>query len=276
MSALTWDRTGERIYETGVDHGVLYPYDANASAYNTGVAWNGLTQVSEKPSGAEAEKKFADNIKYLELRSAEDFAATVEAYTYPDEFAVLDGSANLAAGVIVRQQRRGLFGMAYRTKIGNDVLGEDYGYKLHLIYGATAAPSERSYETVNDSPDAITFSWEVTTTPVAVTGFRPTATVEIDSSKANPVNLAALERILYGEDAHGVIPATYKVTTDEEPVSGKTYYTKSGDVYTEFTGSTFVSGTTYYEMVTPEIPASAGTTPRLPLPDEVKTIMTAA
>ena len=276
MSKLKWDQTGERMYETGIDHGVLYPLNTMTKTYDNGVAWNGLTSVQETPSGAESNPLYADNIKYLDLRSAEEFGATVEAYMYPDEFAVLDGSASLAAGVTIGQQKRGVFGMCYRSRYGNDVEGDDYGYKLHLIYGATAAPSERQYETVNNNPDAIQFSWELTTTPVAVEGYKPTAIVTIDSTKAKPENLARLEAILYGQDASEAKDAVYKETTDDTPQTGKTYYTKSGNTYTEFAGSTFASGTTYYEMVSSAVPAKEATIARLPLPDEVKEIMTAA
>lgn len=219
MAKLTWDDTGKRLYETGVDRGVLYTLGASTNTYDSGVAWNGLTGVTESPSGAEATDLYADNIKYLSLRSAETFGATIEAYTYPDEFAECDGSAELVAGVVVGQQTRKTFGLCYRTVLGNDVNQNDHGYKLHLIYGCTASPSEKGYATINDSPEAITFSWEVTTTPVNVAGFKPTACVTIDSTKADAECLAALEDILYGTS---------------EPDG----------------------------------------TPRLPLPDEVKTVMT--
>lgn len=220
MSKIVWDKTGERFYETGVKNGVLYiPTDG---VYSKGVAWNGLTAVTESPSGAEATALYADDIKYLNLMSNEEFGATIEAYTYPDEFAECDGSASLATGVVIGQQSRKTFGLCYRTTLGNDTDGNDYGYKLHLIYGAMAAPSEKGYATINDSPEAITFSWEVTTTPVSVNGFKPTASITIDSTKANPEKLAALEKILYG--------------TDDEPA----------------------------------------TEPRLPLPDEIATLMKAA
>lgn len=200
MSKLKWDQTGERLYETGVRNGVLYPLGSNGT-YPKGVAWNGLTAVTESPSGAEATPLYADDIKYLNLMSTEEFGATIEAYTYPDEFAECDGSAALATGVQIGQQARKTFGLCYRTALGNDVVGNDYGYKLHIIYGALAAPSEKAYATINDSPEAITFSWEVTTTPVNVTGFKPTASITIDSTKANATKLAALEEILYGKDA---------------------------------------------------------------------------
>lgn len=198
MSRIVWDQSGERLYETGVDHGVLFPVENNA--YTKGVAWNGLTQVTESPSGAEATALYADNIKYLSLMSAEDFGATVEAYTYPDEFAECDGSAALSTGVMIGQQERKAFGLAYRTKVGNDQ-NDNLGYKIHLIYGAKASPSERSYSTVNDSPEAITFSWELTTTPINVNGHKPTALLTIDSTKVDKDKLKQFEDILYGTDA---------------------------------------------------------------------------
>ena len=199
MAKLIWDATGERFYETGVKNGVLYVADAQGT-YPKGVAWNGLTAVTESPSGAEPTPLYADDIKYLNLMSAEEFGATVEAYTYPDEFAQCNGEASLVDGVIIGQQPRKTFGMAYRTVLGNDVNNENYGYKLHLIYGAVAAPSEKAYATINDSPEAITFSWELTTTPVSVNGFKPTASLTIDSTKADPTKLTALEGILFGSE----------------------------------------------------------------------------
>lgn len=210
MSKLVWDQTGERFYETGVSKGVLYP-QSNDGAYPKGVAWNGLTAVTESPSGAEATPLYADNIKYLNLISAEEFGATVEAYMYPDEFSECNGEAALAEGVSVGQQARKAFGMAYQTKVGTDTNSEA-GYKLHLIYGAIAAPSEKAYATVNDSPEAITFSWELKTTPVDVPGLKPTASLVIDSTKVDPDKLAELEDILYGcnaqeEDQEHGIPA---------------------------------------------------------------------
>ena len=220
MAKLVWDKTGDRLYETGVKNGVLYI--PTAGVYSKGVAWNGLTAVTESPSGAEATALYADDIKYLSLMSTEEFGATIEAYTYPDEFAACDGSAELADGVMIGQQKRSTFGLCYKTTIGNDTDGNDHGYKLHIIYGALAAPSEKAYSTINDSPEAITFSWEITTTPVNVTGAKPTASLVIDSTKADPSKLAALEDILYGKDG--------------EP----------------------------------------GNEPRLPLPDEIKSLMTAA
>lgn len=199
MSKLVWDQTGERLYETGVRNGVLYI--PTAGVYSKGVAWNGLTAVTESPSGAEATPLYADDIKYLNLMSTEEFGATIEAYTYPDEFAECDGSAALVDGVYIGQQARKTFGLCYRTTLGNDVDGNDYGYKLHIIYGCLAAPSEKGYATINDSPEAITFSWEVTTTPVNVTGAKPTASITIDSTKADATKLAALEDILYGSES---------------------------------------------------------------------------
>lgn len=225
MAKLVWDKTGDRLYETGVKNGVLYI--PTAGVYSKGVAWNGLTAVTESPSGAEATALYADDTKYLSLMSTEEFGATIEAYTYPDEFAACDGSAELADGVMIGQQKRSTFGLCYKTTIGNDTEGNDHGYKLHIIYGALAKPSERAYATINDSPEAITFSWEITTTPVNVAGAKPTASLVIDSTKADPSKLAALEDILYGKDGTGE----------------------------QHTGAV---------------------EPRLPLPDEIKTLMTAA
>lgn len=211
MAKLVWDKTGERLYETGVSHGVLYVQDSTG-AYPTGVAWNGLTAVTESPSGAEATPLYADDIKYLELRSAEEFGATIEAYTYPTEFEACDGSAELAKGVTIGQQDRKTFGLCYRTIVGNDVKKNDLGYKLHLIYGATASPSEKGYQTVNDSPEAITFSWEVTTTPINVDGFKPTSSLTIDSTKVDKSKLDALEAKLYGaESAEATLPTPDEV-----------------------------------------------------------------
>lgn len=201
MSKLIWDKTGERLYETGVEKGVLYPF--KEGTYSGGVVWNGLTSVTESPSGGEPTALYADDIKYLELMSTEEFGATVEAYMYPDEFMACDGSAEISKGVVIGQQKRSTFGMSYVTKIGNDTDGSDHGYKIHLIYGAKAKPSEKAYESINDSPDATTLSWEISTTPVEVSakGFKPTASVTIDSTKVAADELAALETILYGTDA---------------------------------------------------------------------------
>lgn len=205
MALLKWDQAGERLYETGVDHGVLYPQ--KAGAYPKGVAWNGLISVTESPSGAEDNPLYADNMKYLNIKSNEDYGATIECYTYPDEWAACNGEADLATGVTLGQQRRNTFGLSYRTNIGNDTDGNDHGYKLHLVYGCSASPSEKSYSTINDSPEAITFSYEVTTTPIPVSGndidgnpFKPTAVITIDSTKVSKEKLEELEKILYGED----------------------------------------------------------------------------
>jgi hypothetical protein len=200
MAVLTWDQVGDRFYETGVDHGVLYIPDETGD-YNTGFAWNGLTTVTESPSGAEATPLYADNIKYLNLISAEEFGATIEAFTYPEEFAQCDGSAIVSPGLQIGQQNRKSFGLSYRTRIGNDLDGSDHGYKLHLVYGATAAPTEKAYATVNDTPEAITFSWEISTTPVSVTDMKPTSVITIDSTLVDPAALAELEALLYGEAA---------------------------------------------------------------------------
>lgn len=197
---LTWDDAGKRFYETGVKQGVLYPQDDNG-AYPKGVAWNGLTAVTESPEGAEPTPLYADDIKYLNLLSTEEFKATVEAYTYPDEFAECDGSGSLVEGVTIGQQDRKTFGLSYRTSLGNDVKGNEYGYKLHIVYGCLAAPSEKAYATVNDSPEAITFSWEVSTTPVNVTGFKPTASLVLDSVKLGAAKMKAIEDVLYGSSA---------------------------------------------------------------------------
>ena len=199
MSKLTWDDIGNRLYETGVEQVALYVQDSDGS-YKNGVAWNGVTAITESPSGAEATPLYANNGKYLELRSAEEFGASIEAYTYPDDFAACDGSAELLPGVKLGQQVRKAFGLVYKTKIGNDVEGETHGYKLHIVYGAKAAPSEKAYATINDSPEAITFSWEITTTPVAVEGFKPTAHIELESTKLGDAKMAAIEAIIYGSN----------------------------------------------------------------------------
>ena len=197
MAPLTWDQVGERLYETGVDHGVLYIPD-DAGVYNKGYAWNGLTTVTESPSGAEPSAQYADNIKYLNLISAEEFGATIEAFTYPEEFGQCDGSYAPSPGVVVGQQGRKMFGLSFRTRVGNDVDGTEHGYKLHLVYGCQAAPSEKAYATINDSPEAIAFSWEVTTTPVPVTDHKPTSLIVVDSTLVDAADLTALENLLYG------------------------------------------------------------------------------
>ena len=220
---IVWDKTSERYYETGVKNVVLY--NQTAGVYNDGCAWNGVTAITESPSGAESTALYADDIKYLNLISNEEFGATIEAYTYPAEFEKCDGTADLVSGVSIGQQKRETFGLSYRTVLGNDTDGNDYGYKLHLIYGCKASPSERAYSTISDSPEANTFSWELSTTPVSVSGFKPTSCITIDSTKCDKTKLTALEEILYGKDP------------------------------------TQTSG-------------NDGVAPRLPLPDEVKTLMT--
>jgi hypothetical protein len=197
MVAITWDNVGERVYETGVDRGVLYLPDA-AGVYNKGVAWNGLTTVTESPSGAEVTPQYADNIQYLNLVSTEWFGATIEAFTYPREFGVCDGSVEIRQGIRIGQQSRTRFGLAYRTKVGNDVAGDNFGYKLHLVYGALASPTEKAYTTVNDSPEPLGFSWDVTTMAVAVPGFKPTALLTLDTTKMVPADVTTIENILYG------------------------------------------------------------------------------
>ena len=213
MSKLKWDQIGERLYETGVDKVVLFPMESTGQ-YGAGVAWNGITAVNESPSGAEPTALYANNGKYLNLISNEDFAATIEAYTYPDEFEECDGSKEIAPGVVIGQQKRKVFGLAYRSLIGNDVDGNDHGYKLHLVYGCLAAPSENNHSTVNDSPEAGTMSWSVSTTPVEVADAKPTATVTIDSTKADKTKLKKLEDMLYGtEQAESKLPLPAEVIT---------------------------------------------------------------
>lgn len=268
--ALTWDQIGEKLYETGVDQGVVYPVNPANNTYDDGYAWNGLISVTESPSGAEPTDLYADNIKYVSMRSAEDFGGTIEAYTYPEEFALLDGTAEIATGVRIGQQKRGMFGLSYRTLVGNDTDSNDHGYKLHLVYGATCSPSEKGYETVNDSPDAITFSWEFTTTPIAVTGYKPTAVITIDSTKADPDKLAALLLILHGSDG----TATYTEFSGSTFVAGTDYYERTGTdpnyVYTKTSDVTPQQGKTYYTKS-----VSGATSPRLPLPNEIMSLMAA-
>ena len=212
MPTLTWDQDTQRLYETGVKKVVLYV--KSGTTYPAGVAWNGVTNISESPSGAEPTALYANDIKYLNLMSNEEFGASIEAYTYPDEFAECDGSAALVEGVMIGQQARKTFGLCYRTTLGNDTEGNEYGYKLHLVYGLLASPSEKSYATINDSPEAITFSWELTSTPVEVTGFKPTSIVTIDSTKVDASKLAALEAVLYGDgDTAAKLPLPDEIAT---------------------------------------------------------------
>jgi hypothetical protein len=212
---ITWDASGKRFYETGLDHGVLYPIDSALGTYPKGYAWNGLISVSEKPSGAEANAQYADNTKYLNLISLEEFSASIEAFTYPAEFGVCDGSVEPLPGLVFGQQDRKQFGLAYRTVMGNDISGNSLGYKLHLVYGCLAAPSEKAYKTINDSPEPITFSWEITTTPVAVASYKPVSILTIDSTTVDEINLAALEAILYGAtpSTEGRLPLPAEVIT---------------------------------------------------------------
>lgn len=323
MSKIAWDETGKHLYETGVDHGVVYPAADNGS-YPKGYGWNGLTGYTESPSGADETALYADNIKYLSLRSAEEFGATITAYTYPDEFAKLDGSASPIAGVKIYQQARKTFGLCVRTLIGNDIDSNDHGYLLHLVYGLTASPSERGYSTVNDSPEAIEFSWELKSVPVAISGnFKPTSVVTIDSTKCTEAQLTAIENVLYGTNgvsSYSIQAVTapsynevsepsgnpheqsyyersgeegsyvYTLTADETVDGEKTYYTKTpGD-----NPSTFDDGNPLYELnasnqyvATSDIEAVAsktyykqttttGADPRLPLPDEVVSILQSA
>ena len=315
MSKIVWDAIGEHKYETGIDHGVLYPINPSNNTYDNGVAWNGLTSVSETPSGAESNAQYADNIKYLDLLSAETFGATIACFTYPPEWEECDGSVAPLEGVNIYQQARKTFGLSYRTKIGND-LNPDAGYKLHLVYGAKATPSERAYNTVNESPEALNFSYTISTTPVDVPGYKPTALITIDSTKYTTdqarERLATLESILYGTDSTPGSPAVYEEDTAADFVANKTYYTKSGDVYTVFdqfevtADSSFQAGvdyyekngdvytltadsvmdsgktyytikakgaSTYYTLKTPAVPATEATNPRLPLPAEVISIL---
>lgn len=266
MAKLLWDQIGEKFYETGVDHGILFVNESGT--YGEGVAWNGLTTVTESPSGAEASPIYADNIKYLNLYSAEEFGCTIEAYTYPDEFGVCDGSADIATGISIGQQERKSFGFAYRTRLGNDTEGDSYGEKLHLIYGCRASTTQKGYSTVNDSPEAINFSWEVTTTPVPVTGFRPTANVIIDSRKTDETKYKQLLAILEGTDD------TYtKLSTEPEDWSTNyaNYYTKDATgKYVAVTGDSAPTwaADTYYSK-------TAGVASRLPLPEEIMDLMAA-
>ena len=275
MPKMVWDQAGERTYETGVSECALY-VSGTGSSYQTGVPWNGLTGVTESPSGAEETALYANNSKYLSLRSAEEFGGTIEAYTYPDDWAQCDGSASLATGVHIGQQNRKSFGLAYKTVVGNDTEGEAHGYKLHLIYGASVSPSERAYATINDSPEAITFSWEFTTTPVSIdstvvgANFKKTSiltidTTELSNGKDNSA-LATLEGILYGTGADSYVEAT-DVTSDNFASKKANLYTKSGNTYVSAASATYSSSETYYYK---------NASPRLPLPEEVYTIFAGA
>lgn len=276
MPKMQWDQPGDRTYETGVSECALF-VAGGAGGYQTGVPWNGLTGVTETPSGAEETKLYANNSKYLSMRSAEELGGTIEAYTYPDEWAQCDGSASLVTGVHVAQQNRTSFGLAYKSVVGNDVNGEDYGYKLHIIYGATVSPSERAYATINDSPEAITFSWEFATTPVSINkdsvggnAFKPTSLITIDtteltSGKSN-AKLATLEGIIYGTGADAYVEAT-DVTSSNFSTKKADLYTKSGTTYSSAASETYDNSETYYYK---------NASPRLPMPEEIYSIFSAA
>lgn len=270
MSKVKWDQVGERYYETGTKNGVLYLQDGNG--YGAGVAWNGLTGVSESPDGGDTTDLWADDSKYLSLRSKVDFKGTITAYTYPDEFEQCDGTASIVPGMKIGQQVRKPFGFTYRTAVGNDVDFDDHAYKLHLVYGATCSPSSKDFKSINDSPEAIEFSWEFSTVPVAIgkingVEYKPTATLELDSRKITKAKLEAIEDILYGKD--GV--DSYTAFEGDTFASGTTYYEMSGDVYTATSDVAYNSEKTYYTKST-----SAGTNPRLPFPAEIYQILSAA
>lgn len=268
MSKIKWDQTGERKFKTGVDHGVLYPQ--KDGKYPHGVAWNGLTSVNKSPSGAEDNKLYADNMQYLNIKSAETLGLTIECYMYPDEWAECNGEAELAEGVYLGQQRRNTFGFSYRNKIGNDTEGEDYGFEINLVYGCSASPSEQSNQTINESPEAATFSYEVSTTPVNVSGvgpdgkpYKPAASITIDSTKVSKEKMLAIESILYGKDG------VYVETSDNSLSAGKTYYELVSGVYEETKDSVMDSSKTYYECTDEPVEA------RLPMPDEIRTLFAA-
>lgn len=265
MALIKWDQTGERKFKTGVDHGVLYPMVDGR--YPKGVAWNGLTAVNKTPGGAEDNKLYADNMQYLNIKSAETLTLTIECYTYPDEWGQCNGESELAEGVYLGQQRRNVFGFSYRNKVGNDVEGEDYGFEINLIYGGSASPSEQSNQTINDSPEAATFSYEVSTTPVNVSGvgpdgkpYKPVASITIDSTKVSREKLTELEEILYGKEG------TYTKTLDTDMESGKTYYEMFENSYVETKDTSMVDGKNYYELTGQPVEG------RLPFPDEIKAL----
>lgn len=266
MSKIKWDQTGQRKFKTGVDHGVIYPQ--KNGAYPKGAPWNGLTAVNKQPSGAEDNKLYADNMQYLNIKSAETLGLTIECYMYPPEFEACNGEAELAEGVTLGQQRRNTFGFSYRTKIGNDTEGEDYGFEIILVYGCSASPSEQSSTTINESPEAATFSYEISTTPVNVSGvgpdgkpYKPSASLTIDSTKITREKLVMLEEMLYGKDG------TYIKTTDTDFDSGKTYYEMINGEYVETEDTTLDSGKTYYECTVQPVDG------RLPFPDEIREML---
>lgn len=268
MSKIKWDQIGEKKYKTGVDHGVLYPQ--KGGAYPKGVAWNGLTAVNKTPSGAEDNKLYADNMQYLNLKSAETLGLTIECYMYPDEWAECNGEAELAEGVFLGQQRRNTFGFSYRNKLGNDTEGEDYGFEINLVYGCSASPSEQTNQTINDSPEAATFSYEVSTTPVNVSGvgpdgkpYKPAASITIDSTKVPREKLVELEEILYGKDG------VYVKTTDSDFTAGKEYFELVNGSYVKTSDTAMEAGKDYYDETVAPVDG------RLPLPDEIKTLFAA-
>lgn len=268
MSKIRWDQTGEKKFKTGVDHGVLYPQ--KNGVYPKGVAWNGLTAVNKTPSGAEDNKLYADNMQYLNLKSAETLGLTIECYMYPDAWAECNGESALADGVFLGQQRRNTFGFSYRNKIGNDTEGEDYGFEINLVYGCSASPSEQSNQTINDSPEAASFSYEVSTTPVNVSGvgpdgkpYKPSASITIDSTKVDRTKLLELETILYGKDG------VYVETADSEMETGKKYYELINGEYVETKDTSMTAGKAYYDCTVEPVDG------RLPFPDEVKTLFAA-
>lgn len=268
MPLIKWDQTGQRKFKTGVDHGVIYPQ--RNGIYPKGFPWNGLTTVTKTPSGAEDNKLYADNMQYLNIKSAETLGLTIECYMYPDEFAECNGESEIADGVSLGQQRRNTFGFTYRNKLGNDTEGEDYGFELNLIYGCSAAPSEQSNQTINDSPEAATFSYEISTTPVNVSGvgpdgkpYKPTASITIDSTKVSREKMVAIEKILYGTEGE------YTKTSDTSFDSSKDYYELVDGEYVKTTDTTVDSSKDYYEQTTAPVEG------RLPFPDEVKTIFAA-
>lgn len=268
MSKIKWDQIGQKKFKTGVDHGVLYPQ--KGGEYPKGIAWNGLTAVNKTPSGAEDNKLYADNMQYLNLKSAETLGLTIECYMYPVEWGECNGESELAEGVSLGQQRRNTFGFSYRNKLGNDTEGEDYGFEINLIYGCSASPSEQNNQSINDSPEAATFSYEVSTTPVNVSGvgpdgkpYKPTASITIDSTRVSKELLAKLEEVLYGKDG------VYTGTTDTTMTAGKKYYELVGGVYEETEDSEMTAGKTYYEATVEPVDG------RLPLPDEIKEMFAA-
>lgn len=274
---LTWDAPEDRKFEYGVSQGVFYGMDANG-AYTDAEAWNGLTKVSDNPSGAESNKLWADGIEYADLPSKEQYSASIEAFMYPPKFAVCDGSAQPMPGMFVGQQTRKKFGLSWRTEIGN-ANNSELGYKIHVAYGLRVTPSEQSHDTVNENPDASSFSWDASGTPVPVTGYKPTCKLTFDSTVLGPAKMAVLEDMLYGRNAVAAVAAVYSATEDTAKQAGKTYYTRTGTEgnysYTAFDGESFVEGTTYYELTTPASAAVAAIAPSLPMPDVIRAALEA-